>query len=211
MTTVKIWPDDPQVWDRTMAALELAHQLRPSLTLRCRAGGCQLARLGTTALGPLFTSSWTAERDPDTVVVVNGNRLGRVPVRRHRDRFVPVVSGGVPEHEVHGVMALLALPTDLPQDYPALLVRCAHGDAILDRLTVVGWLRAGKAPKIDVKMPRAEYERPTLDGRARGAAWTTERAHESRQSVHDVHEWDDLPDSLADPRLRAAMGLPDER
>lgn len=154
---------DPRVWGLTLEATE--GDLGRPLKVRCRAG-CTVARVGTTEGGaPLFASSWEVEA-PAPGVVVNGQRLDRRHALRALDRIMPIVerSGPGTAVEVHGVVALLVLPAGHVEDFPDLLVRCKHGDAVVDRARVVEWWRAGRAPKVAVGFPLHDYARPSWDG-----------------------------------------------
>jgi hypothetical protein len=158
--------DDDAVWQLTLEALESGRAVKPML-VKCRAGGCLLARIGLTSGGPLFTSTWEVEVDPGYRVQVKGDDLGRRAARKALDALMPVAerSGKPVDYlERHGTITLLAVPVHLAQDYPDLLVRCRHGDAVLDRHEVIGWFRAGRPPKVDVSMPRRAYARPSRRG-----------------------------------------------
>lgn len=190
--TLRLEPATDEVWQLTLnAAADPIADRRP-IQLRCRSGGCVIAQVGTTAAGPLFTSSWEVERAVPYRIEVNGQTLGRSAARRYLDQVQPVThrSGApVTYRERHGVVALLALPNALPADYPDLLVRCKHGDALLDRREVIGWHRAGKAPKILVAQPRFEYEPLTRPGNK------VTRSHETRRfTVGTPRPLDDLRD-----------------
>jgi hypothetical protein len=158
---------DRSVWRLTLEACQAP---RPELLLAVRCSrGCLLAQCGTTAVGPLFISEWEVETDlpfkfrHDTL-----GDLSRRDAMRFRDATWPVEerSGAPITHtERHGTIALLALPPDLPQQFPDLLVRCKHGDAVLDRAEVLMWIRAGRVlRKVPTAMPRQAYARPRWEG-----------------------------------------------
>jgi hypothetical protein len=160
---------DDEVWQLTLRAAESSRGIRATLVVRCRLCGSTLAQASPTPLGPLFTSSWTVDRDPGFRVYVNGRTLSRGQALRHDDAWMPVVeSSGPPitHEERHGVLALLALPTQLPADYPDLLVRCLqHGDAVLDRRGVLECLRRKERQlKVDPARPLHQYEPLRRDG-----------------------------------------------
>jgi hypothetical protein len=159
---------DDQVWRLTLDAVRASDSVNP-MTIRC--GTCQatIARAGYTHLGPLFTSSWTIELDSPNAVTVDGRRLSRGAAIKFHDEGLPLTrqSGRPITHtETHGTIALLALPTHLPGDYPDLLVRCAaHGDAVLDRAEVLSWLRSGeRRRKVSVSLPHRSYDLGRHDG-----------------------------------------------
>lgn len=185
-------PDDDAVWERTLAAVVAARDLRP-LLVRCRTGGCVLARCAATAHGPLFTSSWPVELAAHAHVTVDGVRLSDRAARRwleQQRQAGGVEQSGPPieDREIHGVLALLALPPDLTQDYPDLLVRCRHGDAVLDRTEVLGWLRAGAAPKVTPSLPRREYRSQRTD---LGETAVTRRSSDRRRATPDpAYHWE---------------------
>ena len=131
--TLRLEADDPRVLERTQRALEESAHAKP---VKIRCAGCQstVALIGTTASGPLFISSWPAERPTDHAVRVNEVELAPRAARKWVDKQHPLVArSGAPvdRPEVHGSVALLALPIELRQDYPDLLVRCnEHGDEV---------------------------------------------------------------------------------
>jgi hypothetical protein len=119
-------------------------------------------------MGPLVTTSWTVELQLPFRIFVNERELGSAAARRKdRDMWETTHQSGRPdEPEIHGTLALLQLPADFVQEYPDIMVRCnKHGDAILDRLQLIAWLRGKPAVrKITVGMPRLKYELPRQDG-----------------------------------------------
>jgi hypothetical protein len=66
----------------------------------------------------------------------------------------------------HGVTALLALPRELAQDYPDLLMRCdnGHGDYVADRVETIALLRhvvaGGKPASFPIAMNPGELAYP---------------------------------------------------
>jgi hypothetical protein len=177
MTELRLETGDPDVWQRTLRAAESRIGTKV-IKVRCQEGGCELAQLAVTDLGPLFQSSFEAERPARFAATVNGHRLSGAE-RKAYDRLWPIVEqSGRPIEEVerHGSVALLVVPEDMVQDYPDLLVRCQHGDAVVDRLEAVEWTRrGGRAPKVQVGFPRLTYMRPRNPGS------TTSRPREVRR------------------------------
>lgn len=161
---LRLEADDPEVLARTRRAIEESAHVKPFQIL-CAGCGSTVALVGSTASGPLFSSSWPVERPVDYVVRVDGVELPPRAARTWMQQQHPLVArSGAPvdRPEVHGAVALLALPPDLPQDYPDLLVRCIdHGDEVLDRHAVLEWLRHRSAPKVTVHRPHRQYRRPT--------------------------------------------------
>lgn len=139
--------EDEAVWARTLDALADSRGVAPSVRVWCdRCPGRDLAEAGMTKYGPLFTSSWSTPPLPAAAAV-------RKVARRLRWS-----TDGVAGTE--GVIALLRLPPDLPQDYPDLMVRCPkHGDAVLRRLDVVAKVRGGRKEvmKVTTTTPRRRY------------------------------------------------------
>lgn len=160
---LRLHPEDERAQALLLDALDEAHDQKP-VSIRCHKH-CHLASVGTTRHGPLLTSSWSVDT-PSPVAVMDADRRMRPrQAKKWLDAHAPVArqSGG-DEPEVHGVLALLALPPELPQDYPDLMVRCSHGDAVLDRFEVVRWSREGWAPKVTVTPERRAYLAPTWVG-----------------------------------------------
>lgn len=163
---LRLQADDPAVLERTGRALADSQPIgRPPLSLICDQCGHTLARIGDTAHGPLFTSSWEVPAPMGQVIVVNGERLRPRAARRFVEQHTELIDQtGRPMTTplVHGVVALLAVPAGMTPDFPDLLVRCnAHGDAILDRLDVIARLRAVKPNRVEsqpVPVTRADTE-----------------------------------------------------
>lgn len=138
----------PAVVALTVAAVRASSATRP-MAIRCRHGHL-LAYVGDTGSGILFTSSWEDDEDArlpggGSLHSADGTAATARQVRRYVDTMM-IREGPAPSRQRHGVVALLNVPPEHPQDYPALVVRCRCGDAELDRIQVVGWLRTAKAP-----------------------------------------------------------------
>jgi hypothetical protein len=175
VSALRLVADDPAVFERTGHAMDDSRQIPdPALQLVCRRCGAVLAKAGDTAHGPLFTSTWLREPELGHAITVNGRRLSRSQTIRHRERDLAERSGKPLHAPVrHGAVALLALPAGMVPDYPDLLVRCdkhgdnrGHGDTVLDRAAVLGWLREATAGgpakrKVAVTKPFSEYTAPT--------------------------------------------------
>lgn len=160
--------EDAAVWQRTMDACDDSQTRTPSLTVRCRSCGSELAAVGATAFGPLFSSAWNVERPLDFTTTVNGRRLNRREALRFQEATETVISTSGPPMDYNdrqGTLALLALPAEMSQEYPDLLVRCAqHGDALLSRDEVFDDLREGRAVrKVDPTFPLRSYICPAHD------------------------------------------------
>ena len=142
--TLRLEADDARVLALTRRAIEESAHVKP-VKIRCAGCGSTVALVGSTASGPLFISSWPVERPVGHVVRVDGVELPPPAARKWIQKHHPLVAqSGAPvdRPDVHGAVALLALPAELPQDYPDLLVRCNdHGDEVLERQTVLAWLR----------------------------------------------------------------------
>lgn len=181
--TLRLEADDARVLALTRRAIEESVHVKP-VKIRCAGCHSTVALVGSTASGPLFISSWPAERPVGHVVRVDGVELPPPAARKWMQKHHPLVAqSGAPvdRPEVHGAIALLALPPALPQDYPDLLVRCdKHGDELLERHTVLEWLRDRSAPKVALDFPHREYRRPT------DALGTTSEQSEVRQLVRAV-------------------------
>lgn len=147
---IRLEPDDPQVRALTIKAFRDCQGRDAPLTLHCDRPRCwaTLAMVGATQHGFLFTAWWKFLRTlTDEEVVM--------------DRFstdVRVSGSPIDRYERESVIALLALPPDVPPDYPGLMVRCTtHGDKLLDRLDVFKWLRLKQSDMpVHVEMPRLE-------------------------------------------------------
>jgi hypothetical protein len=174
VSALRLVADDPAVFERTGHAVDDSRQIPdPPLQLTCRRCGAVLAKAGDTAGGPLFTSTWLREPGLGHAIFVGDRRLSRSQTIRHRERDLAQRSGK-PLHAParHGVVALLALPVGMASDYPDLLVRCdkhgdtrGHGDTVLDRAAVLGWLRDATAGgpakrKVALTQPFSEYAVP---------------------------------------------------
>jgi hypothetical protein len=166
--TLRLEADDPDVRALTGLALEDAAAIPdPPLTIVCRRCGALLARAGDTGHGPLFTSWWESEPPLGHSITVNGRELNRRESIAWREQHTELVeSRGRPMHAPlrHGVTALL---TPGLADHPDLLVRCMqHGDSVLDRDEVLGWVRqaAHKPTKrtVVVSKPFSEYRVPQV-------------------------------------------------
>lgn len=166
---LRLEPDDPAVRERIAAAVEVtnARNVRPTLLVRCSQCGAKLAQVGDVPdYGPLFTSSWPVSPDDWASVIVDGAKLGGVArMRWMAEHYETVSESGRPTNVPlrHGVIALLELPLDFSQDYPALMMRCErHGDYVGDRLDIRKSLHDG-CRKYSVT-PTGEafaYARPT--------------------------------------------------
>lgn len=173
---LRLQADDSAVLERTGQALaDSEHIARPPLSLTCDQCGHTLARVGDTAHGPLFTSTWEVPAPMAQVIVVNDERLRPRAARRFVEQHSDLVDQtGKPMATplVHGVVALLALPAGMTPDFPDLVVRCnPHGDAILDRIGVIARLRAVKPNHIDsqpITVTRADTEDGHLPYRVPG-------------------------------------------
>jgi hypothetical protein len=173
---LRLQADDPAVLERTGRALADSQPIgRPPLSFICDQCGRTLARVGDTAHGPLFTSTWEVPAPMGQVIVVNGERLRPRAARRFVEQHTDLVeeSGkSMATPLAHSVVALLALPAGMTQDFPDLVVRCnAHGDAILDRIGVIARLRTVKPNQIDsqsITVTRADTEDGHLPYRVPG-------------------------------------------
>lgn len=148
----------------TAASLAPGTAVEPRLDIRCVACGSKLGYVVKTAHHGLgFASTWRTELPLGFEVHVNGRKLSRGEAIKHERTSTQVVRREGPPMDYtgrDGVIALLTLPPDMVQDYPALLVRCTeHGDAELDRLEVVERARDGGGVvwKVSVSMPFADY------------------------------------------------------
>ncbi len=160
MTLLRLDAVNDEVWNRTLAAVASTLGTVKPMVIRCTHDGCPLAHVGNSSNGPLFTSSWEVQHPNPFRFNVDGQDLGRRAAIREQNRRWPASNeSGAPSRYVdrHGVLALLALPPEFEQDYPDLLVRCEHGDAVLNRGNVIGWMRSNRAPRIDTAMPRRQY------------------------------------------------------
>ena len=149
------------VWQRTEDALADTSTITDPLKIRCRECGRLLGRMADTKHGPLFTSSWEVQARSGLRIVVDGQELRPRAQRRYESEHNEVVSESGPpvdRPEVHGTIALLALPQAFPQDYPDFMVRCPkHGDQALDRIALLKDLRAGKNVRVELDGARLDY------------------------------------------------------
>ncbi len=170
-SVLKLNPEGRDVWRLTWDALLDSNSRKHSLTVKCRERGCgnTLARAGTTKYGPLFVSWWTVELPLGYgETYVDGRKLSRREELRFRELFLPIVKSSgapIPDGRVDGTIALLALPPEMRQEYPALMVRCPdHGDATLERLDILDDLRSRRAlRKVDPSYPLLDYVLPRHD------------------------------------------------
>jgi hypothetical protein len=173
---LRLEADDPAVLERTGRALEDSVSIRrPPLRLTCHQCGHELARVGDTAHGPLFVSSWEVPAPEAHVYVVNGERLRPRAAHQFMEQHTELIEQAGPPMGtpfIHGVTALLALPAGMTPDYPDLLVRCnKHGDKVLDRIEVIAWLRAVKPNHVEsrpITVRRADTEDGHLHYRESG-------------------------------------------
>jgi hypothetical protein len=183
---LRIQADDPDVLTRTAEALELSTTLgKPPLRMRCEQCRRRLAQVGDIpGYGPLFTSSWEVPAPEEHSVIVNGRELhGRELRRWFDDNYETLSQSGEPIDAPlrDAVIALLALPATMPQDYPDLLVRCrGHGDYVADRQEVLALLRravaTGKPLDFAVPLGGAELEYLTPTTPMPGGVPSTRRA-----------------------------------
>lgn len=179
MTPARLTTRDPIAWERTTHALADTATITNPLEVRCKACGALLARMADTDHGPLFTSSWEVPARSPVRVVVDGKQLNPRAQRRFEADNLEVVTESGPaidRPEVHGTIGLLALPAAYPQDYPDFMVRCVrHGDAVVDRIALLKWLREGTSPRLVLDGTRIDYEKPepTGDGVRQSSSRTT--------------------------------------
>ena len=142
MTTIDLRVTDPEVWGY-ICRLQHAEAIGRILQIRCGQCNAKLGCAANTAHGPGFASSWADWNFDLGEVHIDGERLrGREALRYVLDG-ADEVSGDWGKTR-YGFFAALAIPTDLPQEYVPLLVRCTtHGDAVLNRDDVLGALRKG--------------------------------------------------------------------
>jgi hypothetical protein len=171
VTDLRLDAVDDEVFDLTMRAVRTIEGTVPRVSLRCRSGGCVLGAIGATDHGPLLTSSWEVETTPPFKINANGTDLGRAQsIKRWRATGTVTVSGTPDTYtDRHGTIALLTLPPELPQEFPDLLVRCKHGDAVVGRSEALAWYQSKKLVKIEVSMPLETYAplRPSSQHTAR--------------------------------------------
>jgi hypothetical protein len=200
VTLLRLEADDPEVLELTGIALHDALDIPdPPLRVACQRCGAQLGRGGDTAHGPLFTTSWLVNPPGSTVITVNGRVLSYKTASRWVDEHEKLLdSSGKPLRAPirHGVRALL---TPGLVDYPDLLVRCLkHGDQVLDRDEVLGWIRQAACKPINKKVVLTqrdlEYRPPK---HAMGPSRPTVQS-ETRLLPFDVMTVDELERRLAE-------------
>ncbi len=167
---LRIQADDPDVLARTGEALRLAAGIKPPLQLRCAQCRDLLARVGDVPIyGALFVSSWKVEIGNEQRVLADDRDLkGRERRRWLAENYETIEESGEPIDAPlrHGVTALLALPPELAQDYPDLLMRCdnGHGDYVADRVETIALLRhvvaGGKPASFPIAMNPGELAYP---------------------------------------------------
>lgn len=172
------------VWRRTGNAMLDSVGRKPSIEVKCRRCGRTLGAAGNTAYGPLFTSGWPVELPLDEEFFVDGRMLSRREALRLRDVVFPVRERSGPpirDQKLEGTLALLALPPEMHQEYPDLMVRCdRHGDAVLLRQDLLDAFREGRAVrKVDPSRPHLAYVCPPHVEPLPGARTT--RSHETRR------------------------------
>lgn len=131
------------------------------LSIRCRQKHHHIGSVIRTPFGLGFASSWTVDRPASASI--DGRQIGQRELDDVLDRVfgaARLVSGPpIRRDDVHGVVALLDLPPALGDDYPALLVRCEHGDAVLERSDVISRAKGRRPEKwtVDVGKPFTDY------------------------------------------------------
>ncbi len=165
----EVWIDveDDGIWTRTLAALRSSRPTDLASVFRGRQCRCVLGHAGMVpGHGPMFTSSWSEPRFSGTVV--NGEPWTVRQLRRSEadDPRVEVLEPGDSESDAREAVVALLLLTDARPEYPTLLVRCPHGDAIVDRPIALAAAQAkrppsGKPATIDVTVghPLSPYRR----------------------------------------------------
>jgi hypothetical protein len=145
---VRLDPATEEVRRLTDRAMAASATVKPTLTVRCSQCHTAVGYAAMTSAGALFTSSWEVELPLGFDVIANGEKLNRRQAQRFRNRREVVTARSGPpitETGTDGVVALLALPPGVAEDYPALLVRCKdHGDAVLSRVDVLAAVRDAK-------------------------------------------------------------------
>lgn len=154
-----------EVWRRTGKAVSDSMRRKPSLEVWCGRCGRHLGAAGSGTYGPLFTSSWLVELPLASATYVNGRRLSRRETLIYQDTVFPARerSGApIPNEKIEGTIALLALPPELHQEYPDLMVRCKHhGDAVLAREDVLRDLCERRpVHKVNPRRPHLVYVCP---------------------------------------------------
>ena len=179
-----------EVWRRTGEALLDSAGREPSPKVQCGRCGRNLGAVRSGKYGPLFTSSWPVELPLAFATYVNGQRLSRREALNYQDAVYPVRERRgrpIPSEKIEGTIALLALPAEMHQEYPDLMVRCeGHGDAVLAREDLLKDLRQRRAVrKVHPRRPYLAYICPPHAEPLPGAE--TVRYHETRgyRSVAD--------------------------
>jgi hypothetical protein len=163
MTLLQIWPTNERVLALTLDALADSNGGKPTTTFRCHSGGCRVGLAGLPPSArpwPLFTAAgWDVEDPlPFELTIHDRPATRRESIAHDRETFELVSGPPVSYTGRHGTIALLALPPEVPQEFPDLLVRCLHGDAVLDRMEVISLLRRRvKVHKVRVSFPRRKY------------------------------------------------------
>jgi len=153
--TVRLQADDPEVLALTRTAVEGSLGQAPTIKVRCASCGTVVGHAGHTTAGPLFIATWTVP-----IAGATATEDGRL-LRRQERHPGAERTGQLDTEDVHSTIALVALPPEMVEDYPDLMVRCMdHRDALVDRVEVVGALRAGKDLHPTVAFPRIEYVIP---------------------------------------------------
>lgn len=155
---VKLDPATPEVQRLTRRALEASRAVPPSLIIRCADCGAKLAQAGYTPAGPLFTSSWVEAPELGITVYTAEGELDPFAAERWLRRHHGPEGAHRPPVDRDGTIALLTLPPGTADDFPDLVVRCnAHGDAVLDRVEVLAWLREKKRErKVNLTVPTCQ-------------------------------------------------------
>jgi hypothetical protein len=163
---LRLEADDDAVLALTARALAESRGTKPSLDVRCADCGASLGGASRTPTGILFMSWWEVDVAPDFTIEATTRRRRRSGLNQW-DPDLPMVAQPptATGHATtrHGVIALLTLPPDLPDDYPDLLVRCAeHGDGVLDADQVVGQVpsRGHRRWKVPLRPPHLAYREP---------------------------------------------------
>jgi hypothetical protein len=185
---IRLEATDPAVSERTLDALVASQAAEPALRIRCAKPQCRalLAYAGTTSLGPLFASWWDVDLPLGRDYVVNGERLSRRAALRHEAETRPLVTQSgrpITDTDRHGAIALLALPPEMVQDYPDLMVRCiTHGDTVLDRTLVLDLLHAGQRDlEVALDGTWLDYDHDALGGQPDHEAVRASHSTETRR------------------------------
>lgn len=144
-----------------IAQLRSALRQQPAreLTVRC-ARGCKLAVVGSGSAGIVFRGQpWKVMIPLPARLTVNGKAASRRETVR--ELLTDDETGeSIDRTDLHAALALI----DNGAEHVDLLVRCDHGDAVLNRLEVLSWARAGRPIKVPTAMPHREYQAPRLPG-----------------------------------------------